>query len=53
MSDRLEKSSPREFQPGREATNLRKQAEGMRPGICRDDLLRKANQMDAAARANG
>jgi len=32
--------------------NLRKQAEGMREGICRDELLRKANQMDVAIQVN-
>jgi hypothetical protein len=32
----------------REAQNLRKQAEGMPPGIQRDDLLKKARQVDMA-----
>jgi hypothetical protein len=32
----------------REAQNLRKQAEGMSPGIQRDDLLKKARQVDMA-----
>jgi hypothetical protein len=33
----------------REAQNLRKQAEGMPPGILRDDLLKKARQADTAS----
>jgi hypothetical protein len=32
-----------------EAINLRRQAEGMPPGIRRDELLRKANQAESAA----
>jgi hypothetical protein len=32
----------------REAQNLLKQAEGMPPGILRDDLLRKARQVDTS-----
>jgi hypothetical protein len=32
-----------------EGTNLRKQAEGMPPGIRREELLRKARQVDDAA----
>jgi hypothetical protein len=36
-----------------EAINLRKQAEGMPLSIRRDELLRKADQMDHAARING
>lgn len=35
-----------------EAINLRKQAEGMALSIRRDELLRKANQMDNAAQVN-
>ena len=35
-----------------EATNLRKQAEGMPLSIRRDELLRKADQMDTAAHVN-
>ena len=35
-----------------EAINLRKQAEGMPLSIRRDELLRKANQMDTAANVN-
>jgi hypothetical protein len=36
-----------------EAINLRKQAEGMPLSIRRDELLRKADQMDIAAHMNG
>ena len=32
-----------------EAQNLRQQAEGMPPGILRDDLLKKARQADTAS----
>jgi hypothetical protein len=35
-----------------DAINLRKQAEGMALSIRRDELLRKANQMDNAAQVN-
>ena len=35
-----------------EAINLRKQAEGMPLSIRRDELLRKADQMDTAAHVN-
>jgi len=41
-----------EYRLSQEASNLRKQAEGMREGICRDELLRKANQMDVAIQVN-
>jgi hypothetical protein len=36
----------------REAINLRKQAEGMPLSIRRDELLRKADQMESAAHMN-
>jgi hypothetical protein len=39
-------------QLSREAQNLRKQAEGMPPGIQRDELLRKARQADTASQIN-
>jgi hypothetical protein len=42
LGDRLKK----------EARNLRKQAEGMPPGIRRDELLRKADQTETAAHMN-
>lgn len=32
-----------------QADNLRRQAKEMPPGICRDDLLRKARQAETAA----
>ena len=41
-----------EYRLSQEASNLRNQAEGMRAGICRDELLRKAHQMDAAIQVN-
>jgi hypothetical protein len=41
-----------EYRLSQEASNLRKQAEGMREGIFRDELLRKANQMDVAIQVN-
>ena len=37
-----------EYRPEEEAIDLRKQAEGMSPGVRRDDLLRKAAQLEAA-----
>jgi hypothetical protein len=37
-----------EFRLIQEAVNLRRQAEGMPLGIRRDELLRKAGQMDVA-----
>ena len=36
----------------REATSLRKQAEGMPSSIRRDELLRKARQIDVAIEVN-
>ena len=41
-----------EFRLAQEAINLRKQAEGMPLGIRRDELLRKARQVDIAAEVN-
>ncbi|WP_407159412.1 hypothetical protein [Bradyrhizobium sp. STM 3557] len=41
-----------EYRLSQEASNLRKQAEGMREGIYRDELLRKANQMGVAIQVN-
>jgi len=38
-----------DYRPEEEATDLRRQAEGMSPGVRRDELLRKAAQLDAAA----
>jgi hypothetical protein len=45
-------SSTFEYRLAQEAINLRKQAEGMPLSIRRDDLLRKAAQIDAATRVN-
>ena len=41
-----------EYRLAQEAINLRKQAEGMPPGIRREELLRKADQTDVAAAVN-
>jgi hypothetical protein len=41
-----------EFRLIQEAGNLRKQAEGMPHGMRRDELLRKAGQMDVASQIN-
>jgi hypothetical protein len=43
-----EQSSTLEYRLTQEAINLRKQAEHMPYGIRRDELLRKAGQMDVA-----
>ena len=45
-------SSILEFHLETEASNLRKQAEGMPVGIRRDELLRKANQAETTAQAS-
>ncbi len=45
-------SSTFEFRLTQEAINLRKQAEGMPFSIRRDELLRKAAQIDAATQIN-
>jgi len=47
---RFNKSSIFEYRLEDEAINLRKQAEGMPRGIRRDELLRKAGQIDMAAK---
>lgn len=47
----FEQSSTFEYRLTQEAINLRKQAEGMPLSIRRDDLLRKATEIDAAASA--
>jgi hypothetical protein len=41
-----------EFRLAQEVISLRKQAEGMPHGIRRDELLRKAGQVDAASQVN-
>jgi hypothetical protein len=41
-----------EFRLTTEAANLRKQAEGMPPGIRRDALLRRARQAETASHMN-
>jgi hypothetical protein len=41
-----------EFRLAQEAISLRKQADGMPLSIRRDELLRKARQMDAASQVN-
>lgn len=49
---RLKQSSTFEFGLAQEAINLRKQAEGMPASIRRDELLRKAGQIDVAGHIN-
>ena len=52
MRRRFKQIQTLEYRLTTEAINLRKQAEGMPHGIRRDDLLRKAGQIDVAARIN-
>lgn len=49
---RFKQSSTFEYRLAQEAFNLRKQAEGMPLSIRRDELLRKAGEIDAAAQVN-
>jgi hypothetical protein len=49
---RCKQSSIFEYHLGDEAINLRRQAEGMPYGIRRDELLRKASQIDIATHIN-
>jgi hypothetical protein len=49
---RLKQSSTFEFRLEQEVISLRKQADGMPLSIRRDELLRKANQIDLAAQVN-
>lgn len=48
----FKQSSTFEYRLAQEAINLRKQAEGMPHGIRRDELLRKAGQIDVASQIN-
>jgi hypothetical protein len=48
----FKQSSTLEYRLEQEAGNLRKQAEGMPHGIRRDELLRKAGQIDVASQVN-
>jgi hypothetical protein len=52
VRQRPEQSSTFEYRLAQEAINLRKQAKGMPLGIRRDELLRKASQIDAAVEVN-
>jgi hypothetical protein len=52
MLVRQRQSSTFEYRLAQEAINLRKQAKGMPLGIRRDELLRKASQIDAAVEVN-
>ena len=52
MRVRITQSSTLGDRLKKEARNLRKQAEGMPPGIRRDELLRKAEQTETAAQMN-
>jgi len=49
MRHRYDKSSIFQYRLAQEAINLRRQARGMPEGIFRDDLRRKADQMDMHA----
>jgi hypothetical protein len=49
---RFTQSTTFEYRLAEEAINLRKQAEGMPPSIRREELLRKAGQIDVAAQIN-
>jgi hypothetical protein len=49
---RVKQSSTFEYRLAQEAINLRKQAEGMPHGIRRDELLRKAGQIEVAVQVN-
>jgi hypothetical protein len=48
----LEQASKFQHRLEQEAIKLRKQAEGMPPGIRREELLRKSNQLDMTANVN-
>jgi hypothetical protein len=48
----FKQSSTLEYRLEQEAVNLRKQAEGMPHGIRRDELLRKAGQIEVASQVN-
>jgi hypothetical protein len=49
---RFKQTETLEYQLTREATNLRKQAEGLPPGIRREELVRKASQAEVASHIN-
>jgi hypothetical protein len=49
---RTKQSLTFEYRMAQEAIHLRKQAEGMPFGIRRDELLRKAGQIDVAVQVN-
>jgi hypothetical protein len=49
---RFKQSQTLEYRLTTEATNLRKQAEGLPPGVRRDELMRKANQAEIASQMN-
>jgi hypothetical protein len=52
VRQRPEQSSTFEYRLAQEAINLRKKAEGMALNIRRDELLRRASQIDAAIEVN-
>lgn len=52
VRQRIEQSSTFEYRLAQEAINLRKQAEGMPLSVRRDELLRKAGQIDVAVEVN-
>jgi hypothetical protein len=49
---RVKQSLTFEYRLAQEAVSLRKQAEGMPYGIRRDELLRKAGQIDVAVQVS-
>jgi hypothetical protein len=49
MRRRFQQLETLEFRLATEAANLRKQAEGLPPGIRREELMRKAAQADTAS----
>jgi hypothetical protein len=53
MTPRFEQLPKYEYGQEEGAIDLRKQAEGMPPCVRRDELLRKAAQLDAAAEIKG
>jgi hypothetical protein len=49
---RFKQTETLEFRLTAEAANLRRQAEGLPPGIRREELLRKASQAETASQVN-
>jgi hypothetical protein len=49
---RFKQTETLEYRLATEAANLRKQAEGLPPGVRREELIRKADQAEAASHIN-